>query len=204
MIAVGIDVGDINKGFHVALMNGELVRTFRVSLIYELIAVCKDADVIAIDAPCGWAIKKYSPTGKSRQAERDMKKFKNIQSFYTPTRTAALLNTKKYYNWMFNGEKLWNSLRTYFKDKNTILVETFPHGIACALQGRILNASNKRHDRSNLLKELGYRFDKKHSIDSVDSILCAYMGKLYLTKNYETYGNHDEGQIVLPVWKHNK
>ena len=33
MIAVGIDVGDINKGFHVALMNGELVRTFRVSLI---------------------------------------------------------------------------------------------------------------------------------------------------------------------------
>ena len=202
MIAVGIDVGDINKGFHVALMNGELVRTFRVSLIYELIAVCKDADVIAIDAPCGWAIKKYSPTGKSRQAERDMKKFKNIQSFYTPTRTAALLNTKKYYNWMFNGEKLWNSLRTYFKDKNTILVETFPHGIACALQGRILNASNKRHDRSNLLKELGYRFDKKHAIDAVDSILCAHMGKLYLAKDYETYGNDLEGRIVLPVWKH--
>jgi predicted nuclease with RNAse H fold len=202
MIAVGIDVGDINKGFHIALIKGELVCTFHSVVIQELIAICKDADIIAIDAPCGWAIKKYSTTGKSRQSEREMKKNRNIQSFYTPTRTIALSNGKKYYDWMFNGEKLWNSLRSHFKGHATALIETFPHGIACSLSGRILKASNKRMDRSELLKELGYRFDKKHSIDLVDSILCAHMGKLYLAKNYEMYGNQDEGQIVLPAWKH--
>ncbi len=202
MIAAGIDVGDINKGFHVALLNGELVRTFHVLGINELKILCKDAHIIAIDAPCGWAIKKYSTTGKSRQAEREMKKIRNIQSFYTPMRRNALLNTKKYYDWMFNGEKLWNSLRSHFKDNDTALIETFPHGIACSLQGRILSASNKRKDRSKLLRELGYRFDKKHAIDAVDSILCAHMGKLYLAKDYETYGNDLEGRIVLPVWKH--
>jgi hypothetical protein len=156
--------------------------------------------VIAIDAPCGWACESVSPTGRSRQAERDLKARRGIQSFYTPTRARALANKKNNYEWTFHGEELWRLLRRRFADTPVRLIETFPHGIASALRGQVLSAKNKRRDRSRLVERLGYSLDAPASIDFLDATLCAHAATCFARGKFETFGNATEGFIVLPMW----
>jgi predicted nuclease with RNAse H fold len=200
MMVAGVDVGAGKKGFHLAILNEHSVPCFHFEKPNEVREVCAGLGVIAIDAPCGWACQGISPTGRSRQAERDLKARRGIQSFYTPTRARAVANEKKNYDWMLNGEKLWQTLRTPPINGLVRLIETFPHGIACALHGQVLNAKNKRRDRSRLLERLGYSFDAPVSIDYLDATLCAHAAACFARGKFESFGNATEGCIVLPPW----
>jgi predicted nuclease with RNAse H fold len=80
------------------------------------------------------------------------------------------------------------------------LIETFPHGIACALRGQVLRARDKRHDRSHLVKRLGYQLAQPTSIDYLDATLCAHAAACFAQGKFEKFGNATEGCIVLPSW----
>lgn len=144
MMAAGVDVGAEKKGFHVVILEGNSAKCFHREKPDEVRALCARAGVVAIDAPCGWSRQSDSPTGRSRQAERDLKAHRGIQSFYTPTRARALANKKKNYDWMFNGETLWRAFRAHLRGRPMRLIETFPHGIASTLRGQVLRAKDKR------------------------------------------------------------
>ena len=198
MMVAGVDVGAEKKGFHVVILEGNSARCFHREKPSDVRDLCARAEVIAIDAPCGWACQRISPTGRSRQAERDLKALRGVQSFYTPTRTRAAANKNKNYDWVFNGETLWRSLRQHSISGPVRLIETVPHGIACALLGQVLSARNKRRDRSRLLKRLGYSLDAPASIDYLDARLCAHAAACFAESKFEEFGNATEGCIVLP------
>jgi predicted nuclease with RNAse H fold len=200
MRVAGVDVGAERKGFHLAILDGHSARCFHCETPEEVRDRCAGVAVIAVDAPCGWACPSVSPTGRSRQAERDLKARRGIPSFYTPTRARAAANGKNHYDWMFNGEKLWRAFRAHLRSRPMRLIETFPHGIACALRGQILSANNKRRDRSRLLRQLGYSLDTPASIDSLDATLCAHAAACFARGEFEAFGNATEGCIVLPPW----
>src|SRR5450755_4271128 len=102
---VGIDVGGQRKGFHaVALRDGIFKKTASVEHA-EIVGWCLElkAEVVAVDAPCGW-----SQSTSSRCAERDLKVAGHkIHCFATPTHSQAQAHTKHFYDWVFNGEKLY-------------------------------------------------------------------------------------------------
>ncbi|MGD0227520.1 MAG: DUF429 domain-containing protein [Terriglobia bacterium] len=67
---VGIDVGGERKGFHaVALRNGIFCKTTSRHPA-EIVEWCREwsAEIVAVDAPCGW-----SKSTSSREAERELK-----------------------------------------------------------------------------------------------------------------------------------
>jgi len=200
MKAAGIDVGACEKGFHIVILEGSRAHCFHRATIREVVFLCNSTNVVAIDAPCGWACKSISPTGRSRQAERDLKSQRGIQSFYTPTRSQALNNKKSFYDWMFNGERIWRAFHEESRRRPLHLLETFPHGIACALRGQIIPAKNKRRDRSQLVKKLGYRLEHSHKIDYLDAALCAHAAICFAQGRTEEFGNPTEGKIFLPKW----
>src|SRR5437016_4028593 len=103
------------------------------------------ASVIAIDAPCRW-----SSDGGSRQAERSLEVGRmKIQCFSTPTRGRAVDHTKGFYDWVLNGERLYEQLKSKFPlfdgtdRKMPICFETFPQAVACSLAGMIVPARRK-------------------------------------------------------------
>ena len=200
MMVAGVDVGAEKKGFHVVILEGNVGKCFHREKPTEVRDLCARVEVIAIDAPCGWACQSISPTGRSRQAERDLKALRGIQSFYTPTRARAAVNMNKNYDWVFNGEQLWRTLRQRAIGGPVRLIETFPQGIACALRGQVLSAKNKRHDRGRILKRLGYLLDTPASIDYLDATLCAHAAACFAQGSFEQFGNATEGCIVLPPW----
>jgi predicted nuclease with RNAse H fold len=200
MKVAGVDVGAGKKGFHLVILEGHSAKRFHRQKPNDVRDLCACAGVIAIDAPCGWACQGISPTGQSRQAERDLKARRGIQSFYTPTRARAVANGKNHYDWMFNGEKLWRAFRAHLRSRPMRLIETFPHGVACALRGQVLSAKNKRRDRSRLVERLGYSFDGPVSIDYLDAALCAHAAACFARGKFEEFGNVTEGCIVLPPW----
>jgi predicted nuclease with RNAse H fold len=200
MRVAGVDVGAGKKGFHLAILDGHSAKCFHREKPTEVRDLCAGLGVIAIDAPCGWACQSISSTGRSRQAERDLKAHRGIQSFYTPTRARAVASEKSNYDWMFNGEELWRTLRHHPIGGPVRLIETFPHGIACALRGQVLSARNKRRDRSRLLERLGYSLDTPASIDYLDATLCAHAAACFAQGKFEEFGNATEGCIVLPPW----
>lgn len=200
MIVAGVDVGAEKKGFHIVTLEGNSAKHFHRETPDEVRSLCARAGVVAIDAPCGWACPGDSPTGRSRQAERDLKTQRGIQSFYTPTRARALANQKRNYDWMFNGEKLWRAFRAHLCGRPMRVIETFPHGVACALRGQVLRAQDKRHDRSHLITRLGYQLAQPTSMDYLDATLCAYAAICFAQGKIEEFGNATEGCIVLPAW----
>ena len=62
--AVGIDVGGERKGFHaVAITDGDYSSHKATKNIKELLQWCRttvQAQVIAVDAPCGWSHDRHS------------------------------------------------------------------------------------------------------------------------------------------------
>lgn len=200
MVVAGIDVGAEAKGFHVVVLRGTIAECFHRRDVAEVVALCTSAQVVAIDAPGGWALPEISPCGRSRLAERTLKARRGITSFCTPTRSRALAHSKGFYTWTFNGEKLWQALRSPC-GATTRLIETFPHGVACALRGQRLRAADKRHDRGHLLRQLGYRLPPTATMDHLDACLCAHAAARFAAGDFEEFGHVSEGCIVLPAWR---
>lgn len=197
---IGIDVGGSGKGFHaVALRNGQLApQHFTVASDVAIWCLAHSAQVIAIDAPCAWAT-----SGGSRLAERLLAMGGvPIQCFKTPTRAAAV--GRAFYGWVFNGEGLYRSLLPQYRlfdgtrQHGKIVLETFPHAVACALAGRVIPARPKATTRRRILRELGYDDGPLANIDFVDAALCAVTAERFLLGRTTSFGDQAEGFIVVP------
>ena len=201
---VGIDVGGQRKGFHaVALQGGYFVdRTTDTNpaVIVDW-SLNHRATVVSVDAPCGW-----SKTGSSRLAERELElSGKKIFCFATPTRERAKNHDKRFYDWVFNGEKLYlQLLRDYQlfdgrRRKGTVCFETFPHAIVCAMAGRVVAAKPKARVRREALQNEGYNISTMSNIDFVDAALCAIAADEFRKGSYQSFGNREEGFIIVPA-----
>ena len=202
---VGIDVGGERKGFHaVALRNGIFCKATsrRPAEIVDW-CVSRNAEIVAVDAPCGW-----SKSTSSRAAEREMKLGEErIHCFATPTRLEALAHKKRFYDWVFNGEKLYRELVRKYKlfdgkgRRGPICFETFPHAIVCALSGRVVPTKPKVQSRRRTLRELGYDPASLPNIDFLDAALCAIAADAFREGRSEHFGRRNEGFIVIPASK---
>ncbi|MBA7646095.1 hypothetical protein ES703_53856 [subsurface metagenome] len=202
-MVVGIDVGDKQKGFHaVSLDDGEFLDKTTNLKPAAIVAWCLDhkASVIAVDAPCRW-----SKSGSSRLAERELGK-QGIWCFSTPTKQKAL--QRNFYKWILNGEKLYECLEFHQyprfdgdRSDGLICIETFPHAITCAMAGRVVPAKPKVKRRRETLLNEGYNISILSNIDFVDAALCAIAADDFRKNSYQSFGNREEGFIILPVRK---
>jgi len=196
---VGIDVGGERKGYHAVLLcNGKIQQVKQAHDPQVIVNWCikHNATVVAVDAPCQWSM-----TGRSRIAERDLNN-KGIHCFYTPTRKLAF--KRSFYDWMFNGERLYKALTAHYHlyqgkpSRTRICLETFPHAIVCALEDDIIPAKNKNTTRRNVLAEQGIESILLTNIDFVDAALCAVAAAEFRASHFEAYGDTHEGYIVVP------
>lgn len=197
---IGIDVGGSGKGFHaVVLRNGRFeAQHFTAATAVEDWCLDQGAEVVAVDAPCAWA-----SSGSSRLAERALKAGgETIQCFKTPTRASAM--GRAFYGWVFNGEKLYQRLFTHYRlfdgtrRRGKIVLETFPHAVVCAQAGRVIPARPKATTRRRMLREQGYDDSPLRNIDFVDAALCAVTAERFLLGRTISFGNAEEGFIVVP------
>ena len=198
---IGIDVGGSGKGFHtVALRNGRMdAQHFTAATAVEDWCLEQGAEVVAIDAPCEWA-----SSGSSRLAERALKAGgETIQCFKTPTQASA--KRSAFYGWVFNGEKLYKRLKCHYqlfdgtRRRGKIVFETFPHAVVCALEGRVIPARPKATTRRRMLRNQGYDDGPLANIDFVDAALCALTAERFLLGRTRSFGNVEEGFIVVPT-----
>ncbi len=200
---VGIDVGGPRKGFHaVALSGGAYAAQLATSDVRELAHWCRSevqASVIAIDAPCRW-----SRDGRARPCERELRQ-RGIICFASPTRQAAVAHPTGYYDWMLQGEALYQALEVSHPLVHCLPIngpgcfETFPHAITWHLRGGQAQASQKRTQRRALLQQAGIDLAPLTSIDWIDAALCS------LTAHHAAvgcacvpYGEPETGWIVVP------
>ncbi len=197
---IGIDVGGSGKGFHaVALRNGQFEpQHFTKASVVADWCKARAAQAIAIDAPCAWA-----SSGGSRLAERSLAVGgETIQCFKTPTRTAA--EGRNFFGWVFNGEKLYERLLLNYRlfdgtrQSGKIVLESFPHAVVCSLAGRVIPASPKAATRRRMLREEGYDDGPLANIDFVDAALCALTADRFLLGCTISFGDQEEGFIVVP------
>jgi len=200
---VGIDVGGERKGFHAVALRGDtFVDKTTAADPAVIVAWCLDhkATVVSVDAPCGW-----SQTGSSRLAERKLQiSKKQIYCFSTPMREHAENHDKGFYDWVFNGERLYRLLVNDFplfngkRRKGQMSIETFPHAVVCAMEGRLVSAKFKVKVRRKVLQNKGYDISDLSNIDFVDAALCAVAADEFGKGNYQCFGNPGEGFIVVP------
>ncbi len=203
MTVVGIDVGGERKGFHaVALRDSCFVGITQFAGPDPLVKWClhHDTAIVAVDAPCKW-----SQTGASRRAERDLSiDGQIIQCFKTPTRERALDHKKGFYGWVFNGEQLYQHLAIHYSlfhgthRDGAAFFETFPHAVVCALAGKVVTAKAKATVRRATLRARGYDVTRLVNIDFVDAALCAVTAKAFLKGGWKSFGDEQEGFIVVP------
>lgn len=198
---IGIDVGGIKKGFHaIAHRNGTYLDQFHStspdeiagwSLSYQPIA-------IAIDAPS-----MFSPHERSRKAERDLVSH-GMRCFYTPTRALAM--ESRFYDWVFNGERLYQKLGLPIFMGETpsqpSIMETFPHAIQLSLWADE-PASNPQGTKlavreQTLRLKANYDTSLLGNIDFIDAALCAVSADYFANHQYNAYGSDIDGFIVLP------
>lgn len=203
--AVGIDVGGERKGFHaVAITGGDFSRRIATKNVKELSRWCREtvrAQVIAVDAPCGW-----SHEGHSRPAERELMQ-KGIWCFSTPTREKAVGHFTNYFGWMLRGEELFRVLDEDFPlcpdlpvAGRTCSFETFPHAITWHLRGGNADASQKRSQRKALLAQAEIDLTKLSNIDLVDAALCALTAYHAATgRECMSFGEPNTGLIIVPA-----
>jgi predicted nuclease with RNAse H fold len=199
----GIDVGGCLKGFHaVLLQNGEFWDTFQNKNPASIFKWCLQhgVEIVGVDAPCGWSL-----SGSSRLAERELKLFgRKIPCFMTPTLDRAKQNQMKFYEWVFNGERLYQELiqsYTLFKGERNpgkTCFETFPQAISCALEGRLIPAKLKLKLRPKVLRKKGYHIDILSNIDLIDAALCAVSAYEFYKGNFQQFGDIREGFILIP------
>jgi predicted nuclease with RNAse H fold len=200
---IGIDVGGGKKGFHVvAMTDSKFFDKEKCANPEHIVEWCKDhnAVVVAMDAPCGW-----SSGGSSREAERCLAK-EGIHSFFTPTRQRAQSHTKRFYDWMLNGETLFRALQnseySLFQGNRVerkYCLETFPHAVTWAISGNKTEGKPKLINRQTILSQMGYdvRMLSKN-IDFVDAALCAVAADAFRRRQYCKRGNREEGFIIIP------
>jgi predicted nuclease with RNAse H fold len=200
---VGIDVGGNRKGYHaVALRSGKVFDTKTSTSPAEIVTWCLDmeAAVVSVDAPCRW-----SRSDSSRQAEKDLKVAgKKVHCFATPTKDRARSHKGGFYDWVFNGEKLYELLAPHYPlydgtlRKRSVSFETFPHAIVCSLQGKVVQAKPKLSKRRKVLCDRSYDVSMLSNIDLVDAALCAVAAEEFVKGHTMSFGEQDEGFIVVP------
>lgn len=198
---VGIDVGGKRKGFHaVALCDDKFIDIKAHDDPAVIVNWCLDheAAVVGVDAPCKW-----SRTGTSRLAERELAK-KGIHCFATPTYQVAKGSKTGFYEWILNGQSLYHMLLCKYllfngdrTDSHTC-IETFPHAVTCAIEGKVVITRPRVRVRREALQRVGYDDSKLPNIDFVDAALCAAAAEAYLKDSYDSYGDYAEGFIVVP------
>lgn len=210
-VAIGIDVGGSSKGFHAVALKGNAVleaQRFRGSsreqITEELVYWCVDfqAQVVAVDAPCGW-----SADGGSRPCERELQRM-GISSFYTPTKAKA--DGRAFYDWVRNGEALFYALQPHFplfkggavEPGRRFSFETFPHAITWQRRGGNASAKEKRCQRLNLLMQepsLEGGAKLKNHIDFIDAALCAQLAaEVAAGMPFLTLGDVESGFLLVP------
>lgn len=191
---VGIDVGGIRKGYHaVHLSSGNLEATFQHTNPTTICTWVQTLNpvAVAIDAPCGW-----SQDGGSREAERILEyQQTRIPCFCTPTRDRA--KQSSFYDWVFNGEKLYNA----FRETEMEPIETYPHGIAQIILD-FNGEGSKQEQRLHALKAVGIPTHTLPSPDLIDAALCALTADATRTYSTISFGNPTEGHLVLPTEKY--
>lgn len=203
VVVIGIDVGSRARGFHAVVLKGaQYLTKLNTSDTRALAEWCKDsgAKAIGIDAPCHW-----SSTGRARCAESELMK-SGIWCFSTPSIDIAQSHPKNHFGWMRCGAMLYESLfwsgYSLFCgtriSSQPVCFETFPHAIACALQGEIVSAKLKRQLRQRLLQENAIEIEALTNIDWIDAALCALTAHHLLSGSVKTYGDMEEGFIVVP------
>jgi predicted RNase H-like nuclease len=158
------------------------------------------AQIVAVDAPCRW-----STGGRPRSAELLLRDEK-IQCFSTPARDTACNHDKRFYDWMLEGEKLFNALEEAHplwlsseapKKDQRMTLETFPHAVACSMAGKVVKKDMKH--RRDLLTSVGIDGETLTGDDLVDAALCAFVAHSALTWRCKAYGDPQGGFIVVPL-----
>ena len=115
----GIDVGGSRKGFHVALLDGDLrVSLRRAATVERCAQAVGNAAVVAVDAPAAWA----DPGEASRACERAFLRAGVCGIRPTPDEATATGRRDTYYEWIERGLALWAALR----EGGVRAVECFP------------------------------------------------------------------------------
>ena len=198
-ITIGIDVGGIKKGFHAVANRDGLYFAQLHSINPDEIAawvLSHNPIAVAIDAPS-----MFSLNSGSRKAERELVS-NGMRCFYTPTR--ALAAKSRFYDWVFNGELLYQKLGLPIfmgeQSQKTCVIETFPHAVQMSLWAGDPNpVGNKRSVReSTLALKENYDTSQLSNIDFIDAALCAVSADYFAHHQFIAYGCKTEGYIVLP------
>jgi predicted nuclease with RNAse H fold len=200
---IGIDVGGSNKGFHaVALSDGAYAAQLSSRDVQELGHWCRSvirASVIAIDAPCRWRA-----DGRARPCERELNT-EGIRCFASPSRERAVGHPSNYYDWMLQGEALYQELEAShpllagLPANGPFCFETFPHAITWHLRGGHASAAHKRSQRRQSLVQAGIAPAPLSNIDLIDAALCALVAhRLASGSPCRAYGEAATGLIVVP------
>jgi predicted nuclease with RNAse H fold len=181
--AVGIDVGGVKKGFHVAVLDlgsGKWVEVKKYRDAFDLarsVAELGAVQVVAIDAP------PRSLRGRvdTREAERAVC---GLGFRVQWTRRSPMAPPE----WMVNGENLWLTLTETLPQVQKI--EVFPTMVSDIL------------DRCELtfpLKMLqGGVSERGEYRDVIDACLAAWVGQRYVRGEAVAYGVDDE---FGPIWR---
>lgn len=202
-VVVGVDVGDVKKGFHlVALQHAAVIGKLKTPDPREAVDWCMrvGAKIVAIDAPCGWC----NGNNRDRREADEMLALQGYSSFSTPRREVALLDPIN--AWMLNGERLYNALRAKFPlfdgevPDEPFCFETNPYVASCGLAGRRLEAKNKRRDRRDIIRSAGIDDQVLTNCAFLDAAICG-MAAYSVAIDYATMcGNAEEGFIVAPCY----
>ena len=137
---------------------------------------------------------------------RSEKRHGNASRASPPRRLSGQARTSGFYEWMFNGARVYKVfadthplLRTGRYSGEPATFETFPHAITCALLGRDFALANqKRTQRRRLLEELGLDTAQLKSIDFLDAALCAVTAQRLIQGKTRAYGDDAGGYIFVP------
>lgn len=196
---IGIDVGGVKKGFHaVANQSGQYLGKLHSHDPEEIAAwaLSHHPSAVAIDAPS-----MFSLNSGSRKAERDLVS-NGMRCFYTPTR--AIAAKSRFYDWVFNGELLYQKLGLPIfmgeQSQERFVIETFPHAVQMSLwAGDSTPVGNKRSVRqSTLALKANYDTGQLSNIDFIDAALCAVSADYFANHQFIAYGCTSEGYIILP------
>lgn len=199
MLSVGIDIAEEVKGLDVVALDrhgtvrysrGRLSVTDALDEILEL-----EPSVVCIDGPSGW-----STSGKSRQAERDLRRL-GISSFATGPDPGD----HPFYAWMRVGFRLFHDLAESFPlyrggDVTGRAAEVFPAASAFLLAGELRpSGETKVRFRRRVLHDVGIDDRQLPNIDRVDAALAAVTGLHALKGRSSWLGDPDEGVVLLPT-----
>ena len=100
----------------------------------------------------------------------------NIDNYQDLTYARAIAKKSSFYDWVFNGEKLYKVL----KKMKIETYETYPHGITEIILNFKGNNS-KIERRRKAMKKLGLTLIEHENIDFIDAALCSLTAHAKLT-----------------------